>query len=396
MDLKKKDDLETNVFFSLDELDELLEDARKKTDGLLMRYQNRFVHTATTHGKYLPIDGFEWTKGFYTGLFWQFYLFSNDEKYRKVALAQCEALKQAALKSHQGIQNHDAGFLYSLSTVAGYAITGLDDLKETSVLAANVLKERFLPQAGIIQAWGKIGEVGINQGRIIIDTLMNLPLLLKVWEWTRDESYKTVALSHLKKALSVLIRPDGTTYHTYYFDPSSGKPLYGKTHQGKSDDSMWARGQAWAIYALPLIYRYLPEEKELILIAKRLLDCFLNALPSDLVCPWDFSCKDDPYAFKDAGTMPIVALGILQMLEYGEFFSKSERAYYEQMVHRILRALLDGDYISFSHATYEDGLVRHCVYAYPDKGINECCLWGDYFYIELLMKLRKKDFMLFW
>lgn len=30
MDLKKKDDLETTVFFSLDELDELLEDARKK------------------------------------------------------------------------------------------------------------------------------------------------------------------------------------------------------------------------------------------------------------------------------------------------------------------------------------------------------------------------------
>ena len=29
----------------------------------------------------------------------------------------------------------------------------------------------------------------------------------------------------------------------------------GVTHQGLSDDSMWARGQAWAIYGYTMVYR---------------------------------------------------------------------------------------------------------------------------------------------
>ena len=40
------------------------------------------------------------------------------------------------------------------------------------------------------------------------------------------------------------------------FDPETGKPIKGVTRQGYSDDSAWARGQAWGVYGIPLNYRY--------------------------------------------------------------------------------------------------------------------------------------------
>ena len=45
-----------------------------------------------------------------------------------------------------------------------------------------------------------------------------------------------------------------------YFDPETGEPLKGVTRQGYSDDSAWARGQAWGIYGVPLNYCYTKNE----------------------------------------------------------------------------------------------------------------------------------------
>jgi unsaturated chondroitin disaccharide hydrolase len=36
------------------------------------------------------------------------------------------------------------------------------------------------------------------------------------------------------------------------------------------------------------------------------------------------------------------------------------------------------------------GLLRHGVYHKPNRiGVDECCLWGDYFYLEALLRLRQ-------
>lgn len=51
--------------------------------------------------------------------------------------------------------------------------------------------------------------------------------------------------AHLDTTMKVIIREDGSTFHTYFFDTKTGEPIYGKTHQGAGDDSIWARGQSW-------------------------------------------------------------------------------------------------------------------------------------------------------
>lgn len=89
-----------------------------------------------------------------------------------------------------------------------------------------------------------------QQGRMIIDCLLNLPLLYFASEMTGEDSYKKAAYAHAKQTQKYIVRPNNTTYHTYYFDIETGKAKFGKTQQGYSDESCWARGQAWEFTVL--------------------------------------------------------------------------------------------------------------------------------------------------
>ncbi len=64
--------------------------------------------------------------------------------------------------------------LYSLSAVAGYKITGDEHCKQEVIQAADVLLARF-QEREFIQAWGAYGDP--QEYRLIIDSLLNLPLL---------------------------------------------------------------------------------------------------------------------------------------------------------------------------------------------------------------------------
>ena len=128
------------------------------------------------------------------------------------------------------------------------------EAKNSAIKAADCLLERWKPKGEFIQAWGNIHDNAMY--RLIIDCMLNLPLLYWATDVTGDAKYREIATKHAKTCRSVIIRPDGTTYHTYYFDPETGAPLRGVTHQGFSDDSCWARGQAWGIYGFALSYAY--------------------------------------------------------------------------------------------------------------------------------------------
>lgn len=124
---------------------------------------------------------------------------------------------------------------------------------------------------------------------------MNLPLLFWAYEETGKEVYRDRAVSHLKATLKTIVREDGSTYHTFFFDPETGDPERGETHQGFSDDSCWARGQAWGIYGLAICYRYTKLE-EIIPLWEKVTDYFVRHLPEDDVPYWDlcFTEGDEP------------------------------------------------------------------------------------------------------
>lgn len=208
------------------------------------------------------------------------------------------------------VDHHDMGFIYSLSCVAAYKLTGDEFAKETALLAADNLKARFREKGQFIQAWGELDTK--ENYRLIIDCLLNLPILYWATEVTGDGSYRECALKHLETTRKVIFRPDYSTYHTYYFDLETGKPAYGATKQGDSDESTWSRGQSWGVYGLMLNYMYekadgIPEEW------KKVTDYFLAHLPQDKAAYWDFYFMDGPEP-RDSSASAIAVCGILEAL----------------------------------------------------------------------------------
>ncbi len=206
---------------------------------------------------YPATENVEWTTGFCTGTYWLAYELTKDEAFRKSAEIQADSFYNR-IKDKIDVEHHDMGFLYTPSCVAAYQLTGNERAKEAAVMAAEQLISRFQEKGGFIQAWGPLGAE--DNYRLIIDCLLNLPLLYWASDVTGDGKYREIAVRHTKTSIQNLVREDFSTYHTFFFDPRTGEPVRGVTAQGYKDDSAWARGQAWGIYGTALAYRYTKDE----------------------------------------------------------------------------------------------------------------------------------------
>lgn len=138
---------------------------------------NKFLNSQEITREFLEgaIDNIDWTSSFWTGMLWLAYEVTGDERYRNTAEVQLSSYKQR-ITERICTDIHDLGFLYSLSCVASYKLTGNDEAKEIALYAAELLMGRYFDKAKIIQAWGDLSDPE-NRGRMIIDCCMNLPLL---------------------------------------------------------------------------------------------------------------------------------------------------------------------------------------------------------------------------
>lgn len=211
---------------------------------------------------------------------------------------------------------------------------------------------------------------------------MNLPLLYWASTQTGDKKFFDIARRHAQMTAENIVKKDASTFHTFYFDVETGKPLYGSTHQGYSDSSCWARGQAWGIYGFVLSYKY-TRDWIFIDIAKKLLNYFLNRLPEDCVPYWDlvFTEGEQP---RDSSAAAICACGILEMLKFLPLCDEY-REYYENAAKNIVFSL-STKYLA-SQDLDSDGLLLHGVYNKPkNEGVDEHTIWGDYFFFEALVR----------
>ena len=92
---------------------------------------------------------------------------------------------------------------------------------------------------------------------------MNLELLFNATRISGDSTYFKMAVSHADKTLQNHFRPDASCYHVVDYDPQTGDVRRRCTAQGYSDESAWARGQAWALYGYAMAYAYTGFERYL-------------------------------------------------------------------------------------------------------------------------------------
>ncbi len=355
-----------------------------KIERNMERFGDNFPSACATDGKYRIKGNDDWTNGFWTGMIALAYEYTGNAKFLHRVEANMESF-QKRLDEHFVLDHHDIGFLYSLSAGAAYKLTGNETYKATLLQAADVLLHRFQEKGNFIQAWGKYGDP--KEYRVIIDSFINLPLLFAATEYSGKTIYKEVALKHYATLLKTVFRDNASTYHTYYFDLETGQPAYGATHQGHSDTSTWARGQAWAILGIPLNESYIhstifPE------VYPSVVEVFLNHLPKDLIPYWDFDYTDVEPSAKDSSAAAIAACGFLEAAHqkaYPEAESIAKGIIYQ--LGELYTEATDGN----------EGLLQHGVYAFAEgKGIDEPNLWGDYFYFEALMRLANDKWNRYW
>ncbi len=338
---------------------------------------------ASIEQRYPAEDNTYWTASFWVGMLFLAKEYMESNELDEIIASQMNQFKKR-LDENIELNTHDIGFLYSLSSVADYRVTGNEAAKEMAVEAADKLMTRYHPKAKIIQAWGDLDDPE-QQGRIIIDCNMNLPLLYFASQVTGDDKYKDAAYAHGKQAAKYIIRPDDSTYHTYYMDTVSGEPKYGKTAQGYSDDSCWARGQAWGIYGFTLSYLYTGDTSFLD-AASRLADYFIAHLPKDKVCYWDliFTSGEEE---RDSSAAAIAVCGLLELSKQLPL-SNPKKDRYNRVAAEILVSLANN--YTTKNTLASNGILLHAVYSKPDnKGVDECNIWGDYFYLEALMRMYK-------
>lgn len=364
-------------------IDKNIENVLKKIDAMMIKFGEKFPDSSSIKGIYKIIENDEWTTSFWTGMLWLAYEYTGSNKYKALALKNLESFKNRIERKGKDVQNHDLGFMYTLSAVATYKITGNEESKHIAKEAADFLITRYLEKAKIIQAWGDLNDPK-EQGRMIIDCNMNLPLLYFISEVFKDDKYKDIAFKHVKQAEKYIVREDASTFHTYYMDVVTGEAKYGKTSQGAGDNSCWARGQAWAVYGFMLSYKY-TKQKSFLELSQKLANYFLNRLPEDNICYWDLSFPLNSKEPRDSSSNAILICGLLEMLKHLPITDEYSNLY-KDVVYSMMYNL-DKNYVSYN--SQEDGILKHSCYAVPQgRGVDEFCIWGDYFYFESLIRLK--------
>jgi len=366
-----------------------LQRALRQLDGLLLTFGSYFPDDTSQrqhyrlrqHGQHALGANVGWTTAFWTGMLWLGYELTGLERFREAAGKQ--AADFARRLAHQvDLDHHDLGFLYLLSNVAADRIVALPGARATALQAADRLMARFLPGAGVFQAWGRLDNKE-ERGRVIIDCVMNLPLLHWAGAVSGQSRYREAARSHLQKARDFLIRPDGSTCHTFFFDADSGAPLREVTHQGLSDTSCWSRGQAWALYGFTLNHRHAPD-LGLLDAAIRIADYFLARLPADQVALWDLELPHDSGEPRDSSASAIAACGLFDLAS--QLPCGPLQARYAAAGERLVAALSEHCAGAWPDAS---GLLTHGTYhRLAGLGVEECTLWGDYYYLEALARLH--------
>ncbi|MBO5278042.1 MAG: glycoside hydrolase family 88 protein [Lachnospiraceae bacterium] len=322
-----------------------------------------------------------WINGFWPGMLWQMYHATGEEIYKNTARGVEKRLDEA-LNHYSGL-DHDVGFMWLHASVADYRLTGDEEAKERGLKAAGVLASRYNPAGRYISAWN-----GNRPGHMIIDCLMNLPLLYWASEQTGDPRFTLVAENHTDTALKYIVRPDGSCNHIVVMDPLTGEYLDNPGGQGYGQGSSWSRGQAWAVYGFALAYKY-TGKPEYLDASKRVAHYFLaNAALTDYVPLLDFRAPEEP-VYYDTTAGVIAACGLILLTELVDSLEKN---LYGQGAVRLLRAIEEKH---CSWKTEEDGIVDFGSAKYHREADREVpIIYGDYFFIEGILRMTDRDFLI--
>lgn len=360
--------------------------AARQTDILLSEIRsdtaamaNKRVSPRTVEkGKLVLVRSGDWTSGFFAGELWYLYEFTKDPKWLELARTYTEKIK----KEQFNTGTHDLGFMMYCSFGNGYRLTGDTAYRSVIVQSAKSLSSRFNPVAGVIKSWDH------NKAKwkfpVIIDNMMNLELLFEATKLTGDSSFYKIAISHADQTLKNHFRPDNSSWHVLDYDTQTGEVNQKLTAQGYSDESAWARGQAWALYGFTMCYRethrqtYLNQAKA---IAKFILNN--KSTPADGIPYWDYNDPKIPNVSRDASAAAITAAALYELDGY------VQDGGYRKSADHLLYSL--NRFYTSKPGSNKGFILEHSTGHRPaNSEIDVPINYADYYYLESLLRSKNK------
>lgn len=337
----------------------------------------RSIAKGETKWEMVPIE--DWTSGFWPGTLWYLYESAGDSLFLKEAEYYTGLLKPIAYRK---VNDHDLGFMMYCSYGNGYRLTGDSTYKKILLATADTLATLFNLKIGTILSWPAMNEEMNWPYNTIVDNMINLELIFWAGKAGHNPHLTDIAVKHAETTMKNHFHDDYSAYHVVIYDTVTGKKIKGVTHQGYSDESMWARGQAWAIYGFTMCYRE-TWKAEFLDFAQKVADIYLKRLPEDMVPYWDFDAPGIPNEPKDASAAAITASALLELSTFIADPAKSD--YYKNKAVEMLKSLTS-NYLS---KDTNSAFLLHSTGHKPNNSeIDVPINYADYYFLEALMRLK--------
>lgn len=349
-----------------------LKDQLKDNAGFPKTFDKASQKLETSNSKW-------WCSGFYPGTL----LYLYEAIGNKALLSEAQRMLALLEQEQFNTETHDIGFMMYCSYGNANRLAPNDRYLQILVNSAKSLITRFNPVVGCIKSHNR----GPNDFVVIIDNMMNLELLFNATHLTGDSSYYHAAVTHANTTLENHFRPDYSSYHGLNYDPETGSIKNYQAGQGFSEQSAWARGQAWALYGFTLMYRETRDQKYLDQ-AKSVAGFLLNHpnMPDDMIPYWDYYAPNIPNALRDASSAAIMSSALIELSGY---VNHSKSRLFRKTAEKMLGSLSKASYRS---AIGENGgfILDHSVGNIPaKKEVDAPLTYADYYYIEALMRYKK-------
>ncbi|WP_051291144.1 glycoside hydrolase family 88 protein [Pedobacter glucosidilyticus] len=381
-------------------INRVFDTAVKQYTGMLEEAKDLSYYPRSTdeNGKLKQVGINDWTGGFWPGSLWYVYEYTQDDFWKQSALKWTKSLE----KNQYNNTHHDLGFMMYCSYGNALRLTKDSTFSPILIQSAKSLISRYSPQVKSIKSWDE--RKSYNKKHtwkfpVIIDNMMNLELLFFASNQTKDPVYRDIAIKHAETAMRNHVRPDYSSFHMINYDERTGEVLDRKTVQGFSDNSLWARGQAWAVYGFTVVYRETKDERFLV-TAQKMADFYLNnpKLPQDKIPFWDFNTGEkgyvpewdyDPNQYqptpKDASASAIMASALLELCTYS---NQKLKAKYFNEAEIMLETLSSKKYLA-KPGTNNHFLLKSSVGNMPRKSeVNVPIIYADYYFLEALLRYK--------
>lgn len=323
-------------------------------------------------GKLRTCDVYDWTSGFFPGSLWLAYELTGDERLLLDAVDYTNKMLPATFYTG----THDLGFMVGCSYGNALRLCPNDSLKTVIIRTADNLASRFNPEIGAIRSW----DFGPWNFPVIIDNMMNLELLFQASKLTGDNKYKDIAIRHADKTMACHFRPDMTSYHVVSYNPD-GSIETRQTFQGRSDESAWARGQAWGVYGYTVCYRETGDKKYLE-FAQKIADMIISRVKTEDHIPlWDYDAPNLPTTPRDASAAAVTSSALFELCGYLPDGQK-----YFNYAESILRSLSSPEYLA-EPGTNCGFILKHSTGSLAHGSEIDVPLnYADYYYLESLKR----------